>query len=107
MQIKKKRCHTQFPDPGLSAAGSRAVAQAVSRWLPNHGGPGSRPGRHVGFVVANAALGQVFSEYFGFPANHRSTNCSTVIITRGWHNRPIGGRNVEWTQLDSTPHYTN
>jgi hypothetical protein len=41
-----------------------------------------------------------------FPANHHSTNFSIIIITRGWHNRPIGGRSVEWTQLDSTPHYT-
>jgi hypothetical protein len=40
------------------------------------------------------------------PANH-STNFSIIIITRGWHNRPIGGRSAEWTQLDSTPHYTN
>jgi hypothetical protein len=30
------------------------------------GGPGSRPGSHVGFVVDKAALEQVFSEYFGF-----------------------------------------
>jgi hypothetical protein len=60
----------------------------------------------VGFVVDKTALGQVFSEYFGFPANH-STNFSIIIITRGWHNRPMGGRSAEWTQLDSTPHYTN
>jgi hypothetical protein len=36
-------------------------------------------------------------------ANHHSTNFSIIIITRGWHNRPIGGRSAEWTQLDSTP----
>jgi hypothetical protein len=40
------------------------------------------------------------------PANH-STNFSIIIITRGWHNRLIGGRSAERTQLDSTPHYTN
>jgi hypothetical protein len=28
---------------------------------------------------------------------------SIIIITRGWHNRPIVGRRAEWTQLDSTP----
>jgi hypothetical protein len=27
----------------------------------------------MGFVVDKAALGQVFSEYFGFPANYHST----------------------------------
>jgi hypothetical protein len=25
------------------------------------------------------------------PANHHSTNFSIIIITRGWHNRPISG----------------
>jgi hypothetical protein len=54
--------------------------------------------------MGKAALGQVFSEYFGSPANH-STNVSFIIISRGWHNRPIGGRSAEWTQLNSTPPY--
>jgi hypothetical protein len=43
------------------------------------------------------------------PANH-STDFSIIIIiiiiTRGWHNRPSGGRSAEWT-LDSIPHHTN
>jgi hypothetical protein len=30
-------------------------------------------------VVDKVALGQVFSEYFGFPADH-STDCSTLTI---------------------------
>jgi hypothetical protein len=34
----------------------------------------------VGFVVDEVALGQVFSEYFGFSANLLSTNCSTITI---------------------------
>jgi hypothetical protein len=41
------------------------------------------------------------------PANCHSTNFSIIIITRGWHNRPIGGSSAEWAQLDSTPNYTN
>jgi hypothetical protein len=33
------------------------------------------------FVVDKVALGQAFSEYFGFPpANSHSTDCSTIII---------------------------
>jgi hypothetical protein len=60
----------------------------------------------VGFVVVKAALGQVFSEYFGFPANH-SIDFSIIIITQGWHNRLISGRSAEWAQLDSNPNYTN
>jgi hypothetical protein len=35
----------------------------------------------VGFVVDKLALGQVFSEYFSFPANLHSTNFSTNSIT--------------------------
>jgi hypothetical protein len=35
----------------------------------------------VGFVVGKVALGQVFSKYFGFPANLHSTNFSTITIT--------------------------
>jgi hypothetical protein len=34
----------------------------------------------VGFVVDKVALGQVFSEYFGFPANLQSTNFSTITF---------------------------
>jgi hypothetical protein len=49
-------CHKQFNTVG------RAVAQAVSRWLPT-----AATRQRVGFVVDKAALGQVFSEYFGFP----------------------------------------
>jgi hypothetical protein len=35
----------------------------------------------VGFVVDKVALGQVFSEYFGFPCHSHSTNFSTNTIT--------------------------
>jgi hypothetical protein len=44
----------------------RAVAQAVSRWLPTVAARVAS-GQHVGFVMDKEALGQVFSEYFGFP----------------------------------------
>jgi hypothetical protein len=49
------------------------------------GFPARRPGfhlrsGHVGFVVDEVALGQVFSKYFRFPANSHSTDCSTLII---------------------------
>jgi hypothetical protein len=33
-----------------------------------------------GFVVDKVALGHVFSEYFGSPANFHSTDYSTLII---------------------------
>jgi hypothetical protein len=81
----------------------RAIAQAVSRWLPTAAARVRVRAEHVGFMVDKVVLGQVFSEYFGSPANHHSTNFFNIIITRGWHSRPIGGRSAEWTQLDSTP----
>jgi hypothetical protein len=34
----------------------------------------------VGFVVDKAALGRVFSEYFGLPYQFNFTNCSTITI---------------------------
>jgi hypothetical protein len=42
----------------------RAIAQALSRRLPT---AKARVRGHVGFVLDKVALGQVFSEYFGFP----------------------------------------
>jgi hypothetical protein len=36
---------------------------------------------------------------FAVAARSKARN---IIITRGWHNRPSGGRSAEWTQLDST-----
>jgi hypothetical protein len=35
----------------------------------------------VGFVVDKVQLGQIFSEYFGFPAKLYSTSFSTITIT--------------------------
>jgi hypothetical protein len=37
----------------------------------------------VGFVVDKVALGLVFSEYFGSPANLHSTKFFFIIITWG------------------------
>jgi hypothetical protein len=45
----------------------RAIAQAASRWLPTAAARVRVLAKHVGFVVHRGALGQVFSEYFGFP----------------------------------------
>jgi hypothetical protein len=55
-------------------------SSAVRRWLPT-AADRVRDGQHVGFVVDKAALGQVFSEYIGFPCQsfHRFLHC---------HNHP-------------------
>jgi hypothetical protein len=90
----------------LSSDFGHAVARAVSRWLPTtvakvrvraaSGVCGGQSGTGAGFSQSSSVS----------PANHHSTNF-TIIIMRSWHNRPIGGRSTEWTQLDPTPHYTN
>jgi hypothetical protein len=43
--------------------------------------PGFASGQHVGFVVDKAALGQVFSQYFGFP-------CQSFHQFLHHHNHP-------------------
>jgi hypothetical protein len=55
----------------------RAIAQAVSRWLPT-----AAARVQVGFVVDKVALEQVFSEYFGFPCP------SSFHQLRHHHNHP-------------------
>jgi hypothetical protein len=45
----------------------RAIVLAVSRWLPTAAARVRARVWQIGFVVDKMALGQVFSEYFGFP----------------------------------------
>jgi hypothetical protein len=61
----------------------RLVTGFPPRWSGFQLGSG-----HVGFVVNKVALGQVFFEYFVPPASY-STDCATLIIIRGWYNRPV------------------
>jgi hypothetical protein len=46
---------------------------------------------HVWFVLDTVALGQIFSEYFGFTANSHPTNSpqSPSSIIWGWYNRQV------------------
>jgi hypothetical protein len=83
----------------------RTVAEVVSRSLPTAAARVRVRAEHVGFLVDKVALGQVSSEYFGFP-------CQSFHQFLHHHNHPelaqyaIGGRRSEWT-LDSNPHYIN
>jgi hypothetical protein len=58
----------------------RAVAQRLDAGFPPRR-PEFAYGQQVGFVVNKGALGQVFSEYFGFP-------CQTFHRFLHYHNRP-------------------
>jgi hypothetical protein len=81
-----------------------AVAQAVSHWLPTVAAQVRV--RATGVCGGQNGMGRFSPSTSVSLANH-STNFSIIIITRGWHNTPITGRSAKWTQLDSTPHYTN
>jgi hypothetical protein len=50
----------------IKSTKGRAVAQAVSRWIPTAAARVRVRAEHVGFVVDEVALDQVFPEYFGF-----------------------------------------
>jgi hypothetical protein len=60
---------------------ARAIAQAVSRWLPTASARVRTRSCHMGFVVDKVALGQVFSEYFGF-------SCQLFHQFLHHHNQP-------------------
>jgi hypothetical protein len=71
---------------------SSGAAQAVSRWLPTAAVRGSSPGLVMwDFVMDKIALGQVFSEYFGFPCQslfHQLLQKSSLFIIWGLYNGP-------------------
>jgi hypothetical protein len=85
----------------------RAVAQAVIRWLPTAAARVRVRAEHVGFVVDEAALEQVFSKYFCFPCQSSFYQILHHHNHQGLEKWPIGGRSAEWTQLESITHNTN
>jgi hypothetical protein len=81
-----------------------AMVQAVSRWLPTAAARVRARRWQVGFLMDKMALGQVFSEYFGFPCQslfHQKFSITT--ITRGRYNRPVSGQRADWTQFGLQP----
>jgi hypothetical protein len=79
----------------------RAVAQAFSRWLPTAAAR-VRVRAACGVCGGQSGIGAGFLRVLRFSLPNIPP-ISILIITRGWHNRPIGGGSAEWTQLDSTP----
>jgi hypothetical protein len=69
----------------------RAVVKAVSRWLPT----AAVRVRIRGLWWRKWQWGRFSPSTSVSSANHHSTNFSIIIITRDWHNRPIGGRSAE------------
>jgi hypothetical protein len=64
--IRMSMVYSQSHIAMLPVKKGRAVAQRLDAGFPPRL-PGFAYGQHVGFVVDKAALGQIFSEYFGFP----------------------------------------
>jgi hypothetical protein len=79
--------------------GRPRYSSSDSRWLPTAVARVRARVWQVGFVVDKVALGQVFSEYFGFPCQFYSTKLSTITVTGGKYNRPFSSRRAEWTQF--------
>jgi hypothetical protein len=54
--------------------------------------------------MQKVALGQVFSEYFGFPCQSSFHNFSTITITYhlGLVQQASSGRSTKWTQSHPT-----
>jgi hypothetical protein len=73
------------------------IAQRLDAGFPPRR-PGSRTGSMWGLWWTKRHWGRFSPSTSVSPANH-STNFSSIIITRGWHNRPISGRSVEWTLI--------
>jgi hypothetical protein len=86
----------------------RAVAQAVSHWLPT---AAARVHVHAacGVCGGQSGTGAGFHLVLRFPLPIFLPISPSSSITRGWHNRPIGGRSAEWTEygLHPLPNYTN
>jgi hypothetical protein len=87
--------------------GGLDVAEAVSRWLPTAAARVRVRAGMWDLLWIKRHCGKFSPSISVSPANHHSTNFSVIIITRGWHNRPIGGCSAKCTQLDSTSYYTN
>jgi hypothetical protein len=85
-----KRCHNRQYHK-LKTGRSRAIAQAVSRWLP------------TAVWWRKWVWGRFSPSTSVSPANLHSTKFSIIIITRGRYNRPFSGRRAEWTQCGLQP----
>jgi hypothetical protein len=103
--FRRRRPHI-FSTISLYMGWDRAVAQAVSHWLPT---AAARVRVRVGIcgLWSTKRYWGSFSPNTSVSPADNSTNFSIIMIARDWQNRPISGRSAEWTQLDSTPHYTN
>jgi hypothetical protein len=83
----------------------RAIAQAVSRWLPTAAARVRAQVRSCGICGGQSGVGAGFLRVFQFPLPilipPTSPHSSSIIW--GWYNRPVSGRCTKWTQSHPTP----
>jgi hypothetical protein len=80
----------------------RAIAEAVSRWLPTAATRVQSRVWSSGICGGQIGAGQVFSEYFDFPC-HSFHPILHPHNHPGRYNRPVNGRGAEWTQFGLHP----
>jgi hypothetical protein len=85
----------------------RAIAQAVSRWLPTAAARVRTRVWSSWICGGQSGTGAGFLRVLRFPLPIHSTKFSILTITRGRYYRPINGRRADGPSLDSTQHYAN
>jgi hypothetical protein len=82
----------------------RAIAQAVSRWLPTAAARVRSQVRSCGICGGQRGTGAGFLRVLQFPLTILipPTAPHSPSIIRGWCNRPISGRRAKWTQSHPT-----
>jgi hypothetical protein len=84
--------------------GGRAIAQAVSSWLPTAAGRVRARVWSSWICSGQSGAGAGFLRVLWFSLPIHSIRFSILTITRGRYNRPrINGRRAEWTQFGLHP----
>jgi hypothetical protein len=96
--VSERSTHSTGCQWEFSVLIGHAIAQAVSRWLPTAAARVQARVWQVGFVVDKVALGQVFSEYFGFPCQSSFHQILHHHNHLGQVQQASSGRRAEWTQ---------
>jgi hypothetical protein len=88
----------------LRIESSRAIAQAVSRWLPTAAARVRSQVRLCGICGVQSGTGAGFLRVLRFPLPFLipPTAPYSSSIIRGWYNRPNSGRRTKWTQSHPT-----
>jgi hypothetical protein len=83
----------------------RAIAQAVSHWLPTAAARVRSRVWSSGICRGQSGAEAGFLRVLRFPLPiYIPPNSPTSQSPRAGYKWPISGRHAEWTQLDSTPH---